>query len=375
MTVVFGRSPSASPPRALGFEVDLSALAPSWRKALRDGPLLPPAISGVAQSEEAVYLELLDPWERTLLATQGRFDPALGYTRPVRGAGDLLDGLTIRPSIAPSAAASLVAGGVPAERLPWLVLAGALTASLLVAAIVLARRERAVARLREDFVSSVSHELRTPLAQIRLFTETLRLDRVRSDEERRRSLAIIDQEARRLTHLVENTLVLARSERGAGRIARRPEDLAAVVRGTLETFFPLAAATGARIEADLPEGVVADVDADGVRQVLVNLLDNAVTYGPPGQRIAVGLARANGRIRITVEDEGPGIPPADRERVFVKFERLARDRETHRSGTGIGLAVARELVQLHGGTIRAEAADRGGARLVVELPASEGAPA
>src|SRR5262249_46785508 len=140
-------------------------------------------------------------------------------------------------------------------------------------------------------------------------------------------------------------------------------------------FFPLAAATGARIDADLPDGLVADVDADGVRQVLVNLLDNAVTYGPPGQRIAVALARTDGRVRITVEDEGPGIPRADRERVFLKFERLARDRDTHRSGTGIGLAVARELVALHGGTIRAEEADRGGARLVVELPVSPETPA
>ena len=92
-------------------------------------------------------------------------------------------------------------------------------------------------------------------------------------------------------------------------------------------------------------------------------------YGPAGQRVAVALARENGRIRIVVEDEGPGVPREDRERIFEKFVRLERDRQTHTGGTGIGLSVARTLVLLHGGAIRAEASPRGGARFVVELPA------
>jgi signal transduction histidine kinase len=370
MTLVFGRSPSALPPRALGFEVDLAALAPTWRKALEEGPLLPPAISGAARSEDSVYLELLDPWGRTLLATKGRFDPAFGATRAVQGPEDLLEGLTIRTSIAPSAAANLVAGGFPPARLPWLFLAGALAASLLVAAMILARRERAIARLREDFVASVSHELRTPLSQIRLFAETLRLDRVRTPEERRRSLEIIDQEARRLTQLVENALAISRSGRGTAAIAPREQDVAGILRGALEGFEPLAAAAGARVVAEIPETAAGVVDGDALRQVVVNLLDNAVKYGPRGQSVAVRLESEAGRLFLSVEDEGPGVPARDRERIFERYVRLDRDRASHRAGAGIGLAVARDLVHRHGGTIRAEAGARGGARFIVSLPAN-----
>jgi signal transduction histidine kinase len=375
LTLVFGRSPSASPPRALGFEVNLAALGPTWRKALEAGPLLPAAISGTVRGEDAVYLELSDPWGRTLLQTNGRFDPAFGASRVIQEPGDLLDGLTLRTSIAPSTAASLLGGRLPVERLPWLVLAGALAAGLLMAAILLARRERAVARLREDFVSSVSHELRTPLSQIRLFAETLRLDRVRTPEERRRSLEIIDQEARRLTQLVENALAVSRSERGAGAIAPREQDVAEILRRAVEGFEPLAVAAGARVVTDLPATAAGVVDADALRQVVVNLLDNAVKYGPRGQSVSVRLENEGGQLFLSVEDEGPGVPARDRERIFERFVRLDRDRASERAGAGIGLAVARELVRQHGGTIRAEGGARGGARFVVRIPAQAETPA
>src|SRR5206468_1637555 len=110
-------------------------------------------------------------------------------------------------------------GGLPQSRLPLLLGALGLTAGLIVTALVQLRREYELARLRTDFVSGVSHELRTPLAQIRMFSETLLLGRVRSEEEGRRSLEIIDQEARRLTHLVENLLHFSRSERQVTRLS------------------------------------------------------------------------------------------------------------------------------------------------------------
>jgi signal transduction histidine kinase len=370
-TFVFGLSPGTAKPFALGFEVDLVALKPSFQKAFADQPLLPEPLASAATANEAVFLELQDPWDRPLLVTPGRFEPAFGVSRTVREDKDILVGLSVRASIGPAAAERLLAGGLPPSRLPQLLAVGALATGLLVAALLLSRRERALARLRADFVAGVSHELRTPLAQIRLFAETLRLDRVRSPEERRRSIEIIDQEARRLTQLVENTLAFSRFERGSSEVSPREQDVVALVREALEGFAPLAAAAGARVEADLPERARAAVDADALRQVLVNLLDNAVKYGPSGQRIAVTLTRAGGRLCIAIDDEGPGVPPRDRERIFERFVRLPRDRETHRAGTGIGLAVASELVTLHGGTIRAEAGERGGARFVVALPAAE----
>jgi len=230
------------------------------------------------------------------------------------------------------------------------------------------RREYELSRLRSDFVSSVSHELRTPLAQIRMFSETLLLDRVRSDEERQRSIEIMDQEARRLTHLVENLLHFSRTERRITEIHATPTPLAPLVCEVVENFVPIAAARRMRIVAPEGANVVAPVDADALRQMLINLLDNAVKYGPEGQRIAVVLAAENGSARVLVDDEGPGVPQGDRERIWERFWRLQRDRGSAVAGTGIGLAVVRELAELHGGRTWVEDAPTGGARFVIEVP-------
>src|SRR3989475_3413353 len=141
-------------------------------------------------------------------------------------------------------AANLVIGGLPRSRLPVLLGVLALTPGLIVTALVQLQREYELARLRTDFVSGVSHELRTPLAQIRMFSETLLLGRVRSDDERERSLEIIDQEARRLTHLVENLLHFSRSERRLARLSPALAPLAPLVSEAAEGFAPLAAARG-----------------------------------------------------------------------------------------------------------------------------------
>jgi signal transduction histidine kinase len=233
------------------------------------------------------------------------------------------------------------------------------------------RRERALQRLRSEFVASASHELRTPLTQIRMFAETMRLGRVRSEDEGRRSLEIIDREARRLSHLVENLLQFSRSGRGAPAATPAPQELGPLVAEAIESFRPVAEAAGARIRAEVASGLRARVEADAWRQVVLNLLDNAVKYGPRNQEIGVVLEGAGDhRLRLAVEDEGPGIPPAERERVFGRFERLERDRAGVVTGTGLGLAVVRDLVTSWGGRCAVESGRRGGARVLVELKAA-----
>jgi signal transduction histidine kinase len=244
-----------------------------------------------------------------------------------------------------------------------------MTAVLIGTALVQLRREYELARLRSDFISGVSHELRTPLAQIRMFSETLVLGRVRTEEEERRSLAIIDQEARRLTHLVENLLHFSRSERQVTRIAPEPTSIAPLVQEVIEGFAPLAAARGVTLQAAVTEGLVAPVDPGAMRQMLLNLLDNAVKYGPQGQTVTVGATRENGTARVWVDDCGPGVPSVDREHVWDRFWRLERDRGSVVAGSGIGLAVVRELAGLHHGRTWVEDAETGGSRFVVELPA------
>ena len=211
--------------------------------------------------------------------------------------------MMLRASISRSLAPRLVIGGLPRSRLPLLLAALALASGLLAAAILLFRRERALADLRSDFVSSVSHELRTPLAQIRLFAETLLLDRIRSPEERRRSLEIIDCEARRLAQLVENTLQLLARRAGGDRRSTSRTGTSPGWRGRRSRASRRSPTRGkARVSTDIPETLTARVDEGAVRQILLNLLDNAVKYGPEGQEILVTLKEESGAVRLSVED-------------------------------------------------------------------------
>ena len=354
---------------ALGFEAKPEALRPLVIQATEKFPLLPRPLTGGVQYDSMGSIIISDRYGVEI------YRSAVQYTSPFTARdtvgtdmGDLYAQATLRAAVADK----LIIGGLPKSRLPLILGLLGLTAALIGTALLQLRRESQLARLRTDFISGVSHELRTPLAQIRMFSETLVLGRVRTDEERLRSLAIIDQEARRLTHLVENLLHFSRSERQTAHITPEPTALAPLVREVIDAFAPLAAARGARLSTAVPEDLVVPADPGAVRQMLLNLLDNAVKYGPAGQEIRIGATRANGggAARLWVDDGGPGIPRADRERVWDRFWRLERDRGSAVAGSGIGLAVVRELAVLHHG--RAWIDDSGtdtGTRVVIELPA------
>src|SRR5437588_237831 len=357
----------------VGLEEDPRALEPLYAAEKDQYPMLPRAlIGGVAEDSfgSAIVTEA-DGVE--LYRSPVQYAPTFAARDSFEHA--MMGAIRVQVALRPDLAPKLVIGGMPRSNLPMLLSLLAVTAGLVVAALLQLHRESELSRLRADFVSGVSHELRTPLAQIRMFSETLLLGRVRSDGERVRSLEIVDQEARRLTHLVENLLHFSRSERQATRLSPTAAPLAPLVREEVEAFPPLAGARGVSLRSELAEGVVAPVDAEAFRQMLLNLLDNAVKYGPPGQVVTVGLAAGDQRARIWVDDQGPGIPAADRERVWDRFWRLERDRGSAVAGTGIGLAVVRELVALHGGRAWAEDGQNGtlaaggrGVRFVIELP-------
>jgi len=202
----------------------------------------------------------------------------------------------------------------------------------------------------------------------------LRLGWVRSDDERQRSVAIIDQEARRLAHLVENILQFSRAERSAPRLSLERLELAALVDEVVDGFAPLAGSRGVTVRTTHSGHAVALADRDALRQVLLNLLDNAVKYGPPGQTITAGTRVAGGgRVQLWVDDQGSGIAARDKARVWEPFRRLDRAVEAGISGNGIGLAVVRELVGAQGGTVAVLDAAGGGASFVVTLRASTGA--
>ena len=230
-------------------------------------------------------------------------------------------------------------------------------------AAFVAWRALSLARMRQAFTSSVSHELRTPLANIHLYAETLMLERVTDPAARRAALETITREARRLGDMVENVLASARMARADEHLEARPDDIGRLVDEVLDAFKPLLASRGIRVEVDRLGPDIVTIDGSAVRRILVNLLDNAIRHGPDGQRLRIVVDNRGGSLLLVVEDEGPGIPAADRERVWLPFAR------GENGGSGLGLAVVRHLARLHGGDAVVGDHDRG-ARIEVRLAAA-----
>ena len=365
-------SQDGSPRSVKGFEVrPVDKLYHPFELAYYEQPLLPPSLTAGADNASMLSVRVLGPAGDTLFAPEPQYPPGL----TARDQLTMQFGqLPVEVALRPESADVLIIGGLPRSRLPLLVGLLLLAGGLVAAAIFLLRREVELARLRAEFVSNVSHELRTPLAQIRMFTETLLLGRVRSGEERERSLQIIDQEARRLSHLVSNILLFSRAERNGTRLNIAPTDLTPQIQEVLDGFRPLVAAKGVSISLEIGDELIAEVDRSAFRQIILNFLDNAVKYGPDGQMVTLGLREVDGYVRLWVDDEGPGVPQDRRDEVWKPFSRLDRERENATAGTGIGLSVVRELAAVHHGRAWVEDAPSGGARFVAELPLkSEGA--
>ncbi len=346
-------------------------------RVMHEIPVLPPSFispdwrydEGAESSASALSVEVLDLAGRTLYRSPRQ------YRSPVRG-GFIFrtnpGGFEVRTVLRPEVAAALADAQRQDARRRWMVALPLLSLLLGATAIVHLLREREIARARRTFVAAVSHELRTPLAQIRMFSETLLLRRDGGPEERARWLGVIGREARRMGDLVENVLALSHLEEPRIRLSRRPLDVGEVVEDVAATYGPHAAERGVRVEAHVPGPVIAQADADAMRHVLVNLVDNALKYGPPGQTVRLEALRSREGVLVAVSDQGPGIAPEDRRRLWKPYTRLESGGRV--GGSGLGLAVVHRLVEQHGGAVRVEDAPGGGARFVVTLPAARTAP-
>ncbi len=363
---------------AWGFIVDPAAVAPrAFDEAYAGGALVPGAARTGAVTAAVLRGDGTPVW-RSASAPQheaawvgAKIGAYPGEPLPRGAVAERLEGvwagLTAQVSVRPDAAAGAPAEG-PRSRLPLLLTVFGLTLALVCVAIVQLRRQHELVRLRDDFVSGVSHELRTPLAQIRLFSDLLDSGRLASPEQRARSVRIIAEESRRLSWLVENILHFSRAQRGAGRVQPNPVLAAPLLREIVEAFAPLAREKNVDFAVEADEGVLVRADPDALRQVLLNLLDNAVKYGPPGQTVRVHAELRGLALRIGVDDRGPGVPWDERRAVWEPYRRLARDAEGATGGSGIGLAVVKDLVELHGGRVGVGEVPGGGARFWIELP-------
>lgn len=353
------------PVAAFGVVSESKRYVAAFAANLAKWELLPPSLAKQAGDDHLVAITVRDEKNNVLYRSPWQFGDQYSaeYEQQKNVAG-----FSVEASLKPGVAGRLILGD--SYRFPVLLALLVITAALVAIAFRQLRREAALARLRADFVSSVSHELRTPLAQIRMFAELLRMGWIRSTQEHTRSLDIIDQEARRLGHLVDKVLCFDRLERGENTLMPEQTELAPLVREVLEAFAPLANARHVQVSVRLDDDVVAEVDRGAMRQVLINLLDNAVKYGPSGQTISVGLERVgDGRsARMWVEDEGPGIPPSERERIWEPFHRLDRDANSAIAGSGIGLALVLNLTAAHGGRVFVDEGATAGSRFTIEIP-------
>jgi signal transduction histidine kinase len=230
----------------------------------------------------------------------------------------------------------------------------------------MSRQLSEVDRLRRELVANASHELRTPLGALRAQLENI-IDGVEPGD----SAAIEDalRQVERLTDLVDQLLDLSKLESGAVPLELSEIRADALLDQVVAEWSEPASSRGVRIELEpgSPE-LVLRVDADRMRQVLANLVANAIRHSPEVGRVLLSARAEASTTRLEVADEGPGIPADDLERVFERFYRSDPARSADVGGAGLGLAIARWIVELHGGTIRAATADPTGCRIVVELP-------
>lgn len=336
---------------------------------LASGDLLPSTIVGGLRNAEVFDLEVTDPTGALLFrsGSPARWDLAASNSLP-----ESFGGFRIRAQLRPQMSEAILIGGVPESRVPILLAILALALGLTVLAAVQLRREVRFAADRATFVANVSHELRTPLTQVRLVIDSIRLGRLTDASAGERSLAIADREVLRLQHLVDGLLSFTRGPRrnGAPPVA---VDAAHETRTVVAEFEPLARQHDVRVEVGGDDTVAARLTNGALRQVLLNLLDNAVKYGGDGSSVRVDVRRHDGGgVRLTVDDSGSGVPPGDRKRIWRAFQRGDQARTRAVGGSGIGLTIVREIAESHGGRVAVEDAPGGGARFVVDMPDAPG---
>jgi two-component system phosphate regulon sensor histidine kinase PhoR len=222
---------------------------------------------------------------------------------------------------------------------------------------------------RQEFVANVSHELRTPLSLIKGFVETLQGGAKNDPELSARFLETIERHTDRLTYLIEDLLTISRLERGGTVMNFQQVDLREATARAMDDLRSRAAEKQVTLDNDVSTPLSARADAERLHQVLCTLIENAIKYGRSGGRATIG-ARDSGdnKVEAWVQDDGPGIPPEARERVFERFYRADRARSRETGGTGLGLAIVKHIVQAHGGEVWVKSELGQGATFFFTLP-------
>jgi two-component system phosphate regulon sensor histidine kinase PhoR len=227
---------------------------------------------------------------------------------------------------------------------------------------------RKLERMRRDFVANVSHEFKTPLTAIQGFAETLLSGALDDRQNSTRFLKIIRDHAVRLSRVTNDLLKLSSIEAGKLELAVQPVVLAQLVASCVETVRLKATGKRLALAAECDNHVEISADISRLREALLNLLDNAIQYTPPGGQVTVRVTQAEQQARIAVSDTGIGIPKLDQQRIFERFYRVDDARSREVGGTGLGLSITKHLVEAHGGRIEVESEPGAGSTFTIILP-------
>jgi signal transduction histidine kinase len=232
----------------------------------------------------------------------------------------------------------------------------------------LAEAERETQRLKDEFLATVSHELRTPLTSVIGYLHLVLQGGYALDPEVRGHLEVSERNGERLLALVEELLMIAQYRTGHLRPSRRPVDVTALVNEALAAARPAADAGGLRVECEVAATEPLACDPGRIRQMLDNLISNALKFTPRGGTVWVRLEPRDDGVRVSVTDTGPGIPPDEQERLFDRFYRASGASREGVPGTGLGLAIARAIAEAHGGMITLRSREGYGSTFLVDLP-------
>ena len=373
---------SAGEALAVRYDTVMSGVGPDYHATvIWFAPL--PVVKAIFAKALAENKFLVPDYITPVISVEGEPLPLSDFVRPNDGKMRLA-GVTQNcgdPAISFSVAfyltnpKEMLAAETRRTRLFGALIGGAVLAAL--AGLLAARRafyeQHRLSEMKSNFVSSVSHELRAPIASMRLLSESLERGKISEGGKKQEYYRFLVQESRRLTSLIENVLDFSRIEQGRKEYQIEPADLDAIVEGTINLMQPGAAEkqVGLFRRPLIGPGPLVSCDGLALQQALINLIDNAIKHSPPGANVEVGLedGAPNG-VRLWVEDQGPGIPPEEHEKIFERFYRRGSELRRETQGIGIGLSIVKHIVEAHGGRVLVRSAVGEGSRFTIELPAA-----
>jgi len=224
-------------------------------------------------------------------------------------------------------------------------------------------------RVRQDFVANVSHELRTPLAAIKGYVEALRDGGLQDPAQAKQFLRVIQRHSERMDKIVSDLLLLSEMESPDRVLQKESLNLPEIIQAAVEGVRPMAEGKRQKIQVVAMEGIAPlRADSQKIHQVLINLLNNAISYTPEEGSITVGATPVPDGAEVSVTDDGIGIPPEDLSRIFERFYRVDKGRSRGLGGTGLGLSIVKHIVEAHGGHVRVESKPGKGSRFTFFLP-------